>query len=298
MTAPADLFPGWERFDVDAGGVSIRGVAGGSGPPVLLLHGYPQTHAMWHRVAPRLAGRFRVVAADLRGYGASSKPATAPDHAPYAKRAMGADMVALMERLGHRRFAVGAHDRGARVAHRMALDHPERVSRLALLDVAPTREMYAGATDAFARAYWHWFFLIQPAPLPERMIGADPRGFWLAKCGDGAVGLSPFSEAALAAYLDAFTPEVVHASCEDYRAAAAIDVAHDDADGARRLPQPLLALWGADGVVGRCFDCLALWRERAADVRGGALPGGHYLAEERPDLVAGRFRAFLAEDDP
>ena len=296
MTAPPDPFPGWERFEVDAGGVAIRGVVGGSGPPVLLLHGYPQTHVMWHRMAPRLAGRFRVVAADLRGYGASSKPATTADHAPYAKRAMGADMVAVMERLGHRRFAVGAHDRGARVAHRMALDHPDRVSRLALLDIAPTREMYAGTTEAFARLYWHWFFLIRPPPLPERMIGADPRGFWLAKCGAGSAGLAPFSEAALAAYLDAFTPEAIHASCEDYRAAATIDIAHDDADGARRLPQPLLALWGADGAVERCFDCLALWRRRAEDVRGEALPGGHYLAEERPDLVAERLSAFFAED--
>ena len=292
MTRDA-LFPGWERFDLDVGEATIHGVVAGSGPPVLLLHGYPQTHAMWHRVGPVLAERHTIVAPDLRGYGASSKPAASPDHAAHSKRAMAADMVAVMERLGHRRFAVGSHDRGARVAHRMALDHEDRVERLAVLDIAPTREMYAGATDAFARAYWHWFFLIRPAPFPERMIGADPRAYLLAKLAEGSAGLSPFSEPALAAYLDAFTPETVHASCEDYRAAAGIDIAHDDADGDRRVARPLLALWGAQGVIAECFDCLALWRLRAEDVGGEALPGGHYLAEECPDLVADRLLAFF-----
>ena len=296
MTPAADVpFPGWERFEVDAGGAVIRGVRGGSGPPLLLLHGYPQTHVMWHRVAPALARRFAVVAADLRGYGASSKPATAPDHAPYSKRAMAADMVRVMEALGHGRFDLCGHDRGGRVAHRLALDHPDRVRRLAVLDIAPTREMYRATTEAFARAYWHWFFLILPAPGPERMIGADPRAYWRAKCGAGSAGLAPFSEGALAAYLDAFTPEAIHASCEDYRAGAGIDIAHDDADGDRRLERPLLALWGADGVVARCFDPLALWRERAWDVRGEAIAGGHYLAEERPEAVARHLLAFLGE---
>ena len=299
MTAPDDpgdaLFPGWERFEAEAGEAVIRGVAGGSGPPLLLLHGYPQTHAMWHRVAPRLAQRFRVVAADLRGYGASSKPATAPDHAPYSKRAMAADMARAMEALGHGRFDVCGHDRGGRVAHRLALDHAHRVRRLAVLDIAPTREMYRDTTDAFARAYWHWFFLIRPAPLPERMIGADPWGYWLAKCGEGDEGLAPFSAGALAAYRAAWTAEAIHASCEDYRAAASIDIAHDDADGGRRLAQPLLALWGAGGVVGRLLDPLALWRERAEDVRGAALPGGHYLAEEVPDAVLAHLIPFLTE---
>ena len=261
---------------------------------MLLLHGYPQTHAMWHRVAPRLVERFTIVAADLRGYGASSKPATAPDHAPYSKRAMAADMARAMEALGHDRFDVCGHDRGGRVAHRLALDHPDRVGRVAVLDIAPTREMYRGTTEAFARAYWHWFFLILPAPQPETMIGADPWGYWLAKCGAGFAG-APFSAAALAAYRAAWTDEAIHASCEDYRAAATIDIAHDDADGGRRLDQPFLALWAADGVVGRCFDPPALWRERARDVRGAALPGGHYLAEESPDAVSGALIPFLTE---
>ncbi len=289
------MFDGFEPFQIDASGVRIAGVAGGAGPPLLLLHGYPQTHAMWHRVAPRLARSYRVVCADLRGYGASDKPPTSADHVAYSKRAMAADMLAVMAALGHDRFLVGAHDRGARVAHRMALDHPEKVRALALLDIAPTREMYAGTTDAFARAYWHWFFLILPAPFPEQMISADPEGYWLKKCGSGSAGLTPFSDAARAAYIAAFTPETIHASCEDYRAAAGIDIAHDDADGTRRVHQPLLALWGAHGVIGRCFDPLALWRLRAERVAGESLPGGHYLAEELPDLVAGRFEAFFGD---
>jgi haloacetate dehalogenase len=181
----------------------------------------------------------------------------------------------------------------------MALDHPETVERLAVLDIAPTREMYRDTTDAFARAYWHWFFLIQPAPFPERMIGADPDAYWLKKCGSGSAGLSPFAPEALAQYLSAFRdPATIHASCEDYRAAASIDLAHDDADGGRKLSQPLLALWGDRGAVHRCFDVLALWRERAEDVRGRPLPGGHYLAEELPEMVASAFLAFFSGDTP
>jgi pimeloyl-ACP methyl ester carboxylesterase len=191
------MFPGFTPFRIATEGAEIAGVRGGAGPPLLLLHGYPQTHVMWHKTAPALARRFTVVAADLRGYGASSKPPTTEDHAPYSKRAMAADMVEVMAALGHPRFMVAAHDRGARVAHRMAADRPEAVSRLAVLDIAPTREMYAGTTAAFAHAYWHWFFLTLPAPRPERMIGADPRAFWLEKCGAGSAGLAPFTPAAL-----------------------------------------------------------------------------------------------------
>lgn len=296
LFAPSPLFPGFrlaelERPDLPA----VRFRIGGCGPPLLLLHGYPQTHAMWHAVARRLAPRFTVICPDLRGYGRSGKPPSSPDHAPYSKRAMAGDLVALMDGLGHATFAVGAHDRGARVAHRLALDHPGRVSRLAVLDIAPTREMYRDAGDAFARAYWHWFFLIQPAPFPERMIEADPVAYWLKKCGSGSAGLAPFVPEALAEYLACFSdPRTIHASCEDYRAAATIDIAHDDADGGALVQAPLLALWGRDGAVGRCFDVLSLWRERASTVGGRALPGGHYLAEELPGEVAGEFEAFFA----
>lgn len=305
MSGAADaLFPGFRPFAVETatpwGRATIRGRTGGSGPPLLLLHGYPQTGAMWHRVAPALARRHSVVVADLRGYGASAKPPTDDDHAPYAKRAMAADMVQVMAALGHDRFHVGAHDRGARVAHRMALDHPEAVRSLALLDVAPTREMYRGTTEGFARAYWHWFFLTLPSPHPERMIGADPEGFWRLKCGsgwaNGSPGLDLFAPEALAEYLAAWTPEAIHASCEDYRAAATIDIAHDDADGGARIEAPLLALWGERGAIERSFDCLALWRTRAARVTGRALPGGHYLAEELPDAVAAAFLAHFEEN--
>jgi haloacetate dehalogenase len=281
-------------MDVATSTGTIRVRTGGKGPPLLLLHGYPQSHAMWHGVAARLRDDFTLICADLRGYGDSFRPETAADHAGMSKRAMAQDMAEVMTALGHAGFDVGAHDRGARVAHRLALDHPDRVRRLATLDIAPTREMYAHTGDSFARAYWHWFFLIQPAPFPERMIGADANAYWLKKCGSGSAGLAPFVPEALAHYLRGFAdPDVIHASCEDYRAAASIDIAHDDADGARKMTQPLLALWGQNGGVGRCFDVLALWRQRAADVRGHALPGGHYLAEELPELVAAEFLTFL-----
>ena len=290
------MFSDFTSFDIEGNGATIHGVKGGEGPGLLLLHGYPQTHVMWHKIAPALARNFTVVAADLRGYGASSKPPSVDDHATYSKRAMAADMVRVMEFLGFERFMVGAHDRGARVAHRMALDWPERVTRLALLDIAPTREMYANTTDGFARAYWHWFFLIQKAPFPETMIEADPEAYWRKKCGSGSAGLTPFTEAALEAYLTAFKdPEVIRASCEDYRAAAGIDIDHDDADGGRKVTCPLLVLWGEKGAIEAHFDCIALWRQRAEDVSGQALPGGHYLAEELPNRVLSAFSEFFSK---
>ena len=296
-TVDDELFAGFRRFDIPTSGTTIRGVTGGAGPPLLLLHGYPQTHALWHALAARLGGEFTIVAPDLRGYGESGKPATTSDHAPYSKRAMALDMAEVMTALGHRRFFVCGHDRGGRVAHRFALDHQDRVLRLAVLDIAPTREMYRDTTDAFARAYAHWFYLIQPAPLPERMIGADARDYWRRKCGSGSAGLAPFVPAALEHYLTCFEqPATIHATCEDYRAAAAIDIRHDDEDAGKKVTCPLLALWGRNGVIERCFDALALWRERAADVRGEALPGGHYLAEEIPDLVADKLRVFFRDD--
>lgn len=291
------MFSNFTSFDIEGDGATIHGMKGGQGPGLLLLHGYPQTHVMWHRVAPALAENFTVVAADLRGYGASSKPPSAADHASYSKRVMAADMVRVMDALGFQRFMVAAHDRGARVAHRMALDWPEKIARLAVLDIAPTREMYANTTDGFARAYWHWFFLIQKAPFPESMIEADPEAFWRKKCGSGSAGLSPFTTAALEAYLSAFKdPEAIRASCEDYRAAATIDIAHDDADAGRKVSCPLLALWGEKGVIEAHFDCLALWRQRAEDVQGHALAGGHYLAEELPEEVLAAFTNFFSEE--
>ena len=291
------MFENFQAFTSSVNGVDIRGVTGGHGPPLLLLHGYPQTHVMWHKVAPALAEHFTVVAADLCGYGGSSKPESAPDHSTYSKRAMASDMVALMAAMGFPEFAILAHDRGARVAHRLALDSPDAVGRMVLLDIAPTREMYANADQAFARAYWHWFFLIQRAPMPERMIGADPRAYWLQKCGGGSAGLGPFTPDALAAYLEAFDdPKAIAASCEDYRAAATIDLRHDDEDEGRKVMCPIRVLWGGKGVIEAHFDCLGLWRERAETVDGEALMGGHYLAEELPDEVLSHTLEFLRQE--
>jgi haloacetate dehalogenase len=291
-----DLFPGFRLVDLPTPRGPLRARIGGEGAPLLLLHGYPQTHVMWHRVTELLKDRFQMICVDLPGYGDSFSPPISADHSGHSKREMAEDIVAAMRGLGHDSWYLGAHDRGARVAHRMALDHPASVRRLVTLDIAPTREMYAHTTDAFARAYWHWFFLITPAPFPERMIGADPDAYWLKKCGSGSAGLAPFAPQALAEYLRCFrNPDVIAASCEDYRAAATIDIAHDDADQGRKVDCPVLALWGENGIIGKVFDPLALWHERASDVSGCALPGGHYLAEECPDLVAGAFADFFQE---
>jgi haloacetate dehalogenase len=279
------LFPGFQTFDVNAGGVRIHGVTGGSGPAVLLLHGYPQTHAIWHRVAPELARRFTVVATDLTGYGDSDKPASsAPDHAPYRKSAMARDQLRAMAALGHERFHLVGHDRGGRVAHRLALDHPDAVRSLTVLDIAPTLHMYRHATDAFARAYWHWFFLIKAAPVPETMIGANPLFFLRQHMSRGPKGVDLFDRRAFAEYERCFNdPQAIHAACEDYRASATLDLAQDEADlGRMRIHCPVMALWGADGAVGRSFDVLASWRAWADDVRGLALPSGHYIPEEAP----------------
>jgi haloacetate dehalogenase len=293
-----DLFPHFRALQVEIDPtVTINAIVGGSGPPLLLLHGHPQTHAIWHRVAPRLAEHFTVVACDLRGYGDSSKPQGAPDHANYTKRAMAADMVAVMQSLGFATFRVLAHDRGARVAHRLALDHPQAVERMALLDIAPTLAMYEQTSDAFARAYWHWFFLIQPAPLPERLIEADPAAYVRDVMGKRSAGLAPFDPRALAEYQRCLAlPGAAHGICEDYRAAATIDLEHDrfDRDAENRLALPLMVLWGEQGVVGRCFDPLKEWQRVAADVQGGALPCGHYIAEEAPDMLLERVLPFLA----
>ena len=261
---------------------------GGSGPPLLLLHGHPQTHAMWHRVAPALAAHFTVVMLDLRGCGDSVRPASSADHAPHSKRAMAADAIAVMQHHGFESFGLLAHDRGARVAHRLALDHPAMVKRMMLLDIAPTLAMYQNTTQAFATAYWHWFFLIQPPPLPEALIESDPVRYIRSVMGKRHAGLAVFEPDALAEYERcAQIAGTAQAICEDYRASAGIDLAHDRADVAagNKLVQPLKVLWGEYGAVGQCFDVLALWRDRAAQVSGGSLPCGHYIAEEVPELL-------------
>jgi haloacetate dehalogenase len=293
------MFEGFSRSRVLANGIGIHVLVGGGGAPLLLLHGYPQTHVMWRHVAPRLARRHTLIVPDLRGYGDSDKPVSSADHAPYSKRAMALDQVELMRALGFRRFAVAGHDRGGRVAHRMALDHPQAVERLAVLDIVPTLRMYERSTQAFATAYYHWFFLIQPAPFPERMIGADPEAYLRYNFGEGRpgrpAGLAPFLPEAFPEYLRCFRAAgTIHASCEDYRAAASIDLEHDRADyGRRRVECPLLVLWGEQGVIGRCFDPLADWRDYASDVRGRALPCGHYLPEELPGPCADELEAFF-----
>ncbi|MEL6640327.1 MAG: alpha/beta hydrolase [Pseudomonadota bacterium] len=285
------MFDGFETFDRDIAGVTIHGVMGGKGPPLLLLHGYPQTHVMWHKVAPALAQHFTLVVADLRGYGDSSKPPSDDVHLPYSKRAMAQDMVGLMARCGFDQFSVLAHDRGGRVAHRMAVDHPDVVRSMVILDIAPTREMYANTTAEFARLYWHWFWLIQPAPFPETQINADPLFFLGKKLGSWGSG-GPFAADAMVAYQAAIqNPDTVHAMCEDYRAAASIDIVHDDEGG--RIRCPIHVLWGENGVIEKCFDCLSLWRERADVVTGKTLPGGHYLAEELPEMVVDEAMRFL-----
>ncbi|MEO8118635.1 MAG: alpha/beta hydrolase [Rhodoferax sp.] len=299
---PIDLFPGFQRRHIATDdGVRIHTVTGGSGPPLLLLHGHPQTHAIWHKVAPALARQFTLVLCDLRGYGDSSKPQGAPDHANYSKRVMALDLLRVMQSLGHARFAVMAHDRGARVAHRLVADHGDAVQRLVLLDIAPTLAMYEQTSEAFARAYWHWFFLIQPAPLPERLIEADPAAYVRDVMGRRSAGLAPFDPRALAEYQRCLAlPGTAHGLCEDYRAAAGIDLDHDraDRDAGRRLALPLLALWGAQGVVHQCFRPLDEWRRVADDVRGEALPCGHYIAEEAPDALLARALPFLTETPP
>ncbi len=288
------LFPGFERKQIAVSGARINLVHGGTGPAVLLLHGYPQTHCIWHKIAPRLAEKFTVVAADLRGYGDSSKPAGLPDHSNYSKRAMAKDQVEVMQALGHEEFYLVGHDRGARVAHRLALDHPQNVSKLAVLDICPTRTMYAHTDRAFAKAYFHWFFLIQPAPFPETLIGADPEFFIKYQMGRRHGGLKVFAAEAMAEYLRCFSdPATIHASCEDYRAAESIDLEHDGADMAGRIACPVLALWGKHGVIEQQFDCLAEWRAAAREVRGRTLDCGHYLPEEQPGEVARELENFF-----
>ena len=288
------MFTDFTAFDLEANGVTIHGVKGGDGPPVLLLHGYPQTHVMWHKVAPRLAQDFTVVATDLRGYGDSSKPPSDPTHLTYSKRMMAQDQVEVMAQLGYDEFLVVGHDRGGRVAHRMALDHAGRVRRLAVLDIAPTLTMYQRANMGFGLAYYHWFFLVQPAPLPETLIGNSAAYYLRTRFERPGIAPESFTPEAVAEYLRCFRdPACIHATCEDYRAAATIDLVHDQADLDRQVQCPLLVLWGGQGFVGHAYDVIDVWRERAADVRGQAVPCGHFLPEEAPDDTYAALRDFL-----
>ncbi len=292
------MFEGFQQRRIATSGTEIALRLMGQGPPLLLLHGYPQTHAIWHRLAPALAQRFTVVCADLRGYGDSGKPGSDATHAPYAKRAMALDMVEVMAALGFDRFMVAGHDRGGRVVHRLCLDHPLRVARAAVLDIVPTRTLFRAANQALATGYYHWFFLIQPEPLPERMIGADPMFYLQRKLAQwsAAKDLGWLAPEALAEYERCFAdPATIHASCEDYRAAATIDLEHDEADLERRVGCPLLVLWGEQGLMHRHFDVLATWREKSAGpIEGRALPCGHFLPEEQPEATGAELMRFFA----
>ena len=282
--ADARLFPGFQVVKVQTSGAVIHVVSGGQGPPLLLLHGAPQSHATWYKIAPDLAKDYTLVMADLRGYGDSSKPEGGTNHENYSKRAMALDGIEVMKHFGFEKFALIGHDRGGRVGHRMALDHPDTVTRLVVIDIVPTYKLFQSVSKQFATAYYHWFFLIQPAPFPETLINNSIE-FYMGRGGN-----SP----AHAEYVRTFkNPATVHAMCEDYRAAASIDLEHDQADMNRKVSCPLLALWAAGGAMGRMYDVLATWKERASNATGKGLPGGHSLQETTPDQTLAEIRAFL-----
>ena len=298
------MFANYTLHRLNANGITINARVSDerSLPPLLLLHGHPQTHLIWHKVEPELSKHFSIVAADLRGYGDSDKPASDASvfHAPYSKREMAKDMVAVMHGLGFQRFKVLAHDRGARVTHRMLVDHAESVERATLLDIAPTLAMYEQTDMAFARAYFHWFFLIQREPMPETMIQADPEFFIEKMMGNRHAGLSAFTPEVLAEYRRCIRlPGIAHSICEDYRASATIDLDHDraDRDTGRKVTQPLQVLWGANGVIEKCFKPLVDWQRVATNVSGSAVPCGHYIPEEAPDALIQAALPFLLNKD-
>jgi haloacetate dehalogenase len=292
------MFDDFKDVSATVDGVRIKAIQGGNGPALLLLHGHPQTHAIWHKVVPELTKHFTVVAADLRGYGDSGKPEGLPDHSNYSKRRMAQDQVDLMRTLGYESFAVLAHDRGGRVAARMALDHPTVVNKLITLDVAPTLAMYEQTSFEFARAYWHWFFLVRPAPFPETLIRADADLYLKQTIGARSAGLKPFTPEAYAEYLRCLQqPETAHGICEDYRASVTIDLEHDReslANG-QKITCDFLALWGAEGVIEKCFDPIAEWKHLSDNVSGHSLPCGHYIPEEAPELLLERVLPFLRD---
>ncbi|MCW2994566.1 MAG: haloacetate dehalogenase [Conexibacter sp.] len=296
------LFDGFTAHDLRTPRGPVHALVGGDGPPLLLLHGYPQSLAMWRTTAPLLSARHTVVVADLAGYGASVRPSPTPDHAAHSKRAMARDQIEAMAALGFDRFAVAGHDRGGRVAYRMALDHPERVERLAVLDIVPTSDVYRQRARDFARGYWHWAFLAQPAPLPERLIGADPATFFDLHVREGmGLGREPsrYPTDVMAIYRSALDdPGAVRAMCEDYRAGASIDVDLDEADRRqrRRITCPVLVLWAAHGSLPKTYrDVLEVWRHWAPDATGSAIDAAHFLAEDRPEEVAAALLAFTSQ---
>ena len=294
--ATSYFLAGFDVQRIELPDLTINYASAGTGPPVLLLHGHPQTHVVWRKVAPRLVeAGYRVIAPDLRGYGDSDKPESDPSHLPYSKRVMAADQIALMEHLGHQSFAVVGHDRGGRVAHRLALDFPDAVERLAVLDIAPTHTMYAQTNQEFASRYFWWFFLIQPDGLPEKMIASDPE-YFLRRHIAGQVKIEgSVDEMAIAEYLRCYSdPATLHAICEDYRASASIDLEHDQADYDNRINAPLLAIWGEQGVVGELYDVKTTWKEKATHVSGIALPCGHAIPEEAPAELTDQILSFLA----
>jgi haloacetate dehalogenase len=292
------MFEGFERRQIRASGTTINLVKGGDGPPLLLLHGYPQTHVMWHKIAPRLAQDFTVVAADLRGYGDSGKPHGDPEHLLYSKRVMAQDQVEVMQQLGFESFLLVGHDRGARVSHRLAKDHAQRVRKLAVLDIIPTHRTFQTVNKEMATNTYHWFFLIQPYDFPERVIGAAADYFIRYRFERVKDAAKVFPADAVAEYVRCFCdPATIHATCEDYRAGASIDLVHDEADLDKKVSCPLLALWSATGYVGRTQDVLQVWREYATDVRGHSLPCGHHLAEEMPDETCAALKAFLLDKE-
>ena len=294
---PRNMFKGFRSQKIQTTGATINVVSGGQGPPVLLLHGNPETHVMWHRVAPRLATEFSVFAADLRGYGDSSKPEGGENHSNYSKRAMALDQIELMSHFGFEKFAVVGHDRGGRVGHRMALDHPDRVTKLAVLDIVPTYDLLHRVTYEVATAFYHWFFLIQPSPFPETLIASNVE-FYLKYMmfRDMAHNEVPawMGEDAFAEYLRCYRdPAALHATCEDYRAGESIDMKHDEEDLKRKIICPVRVLWGKGGAVQKYFDVLSVWRERALNVSGKPVAGRHFLPEETPDEVLLELQAFL-----
>jgi haloacetate dehalogenase len=288
------MFEGFTRTDIEVPGAKIHLRHGGSGPPLLLLHGNPLTHVMWHKIAPRLAEEFTVVAADLRGYGDSSKPPGGDDSIGYSFRTMAQDQVEVMRKLGFERYLVAGHDRGARVAHRMALDSPERVERVAFLDIVPTHHMLSNIPKQWAVDSYHWFFMAQPFDYPEQMlISYGLERYIRKKLDKKGVGLSGFTPEAMAEYIRCCTPENIHAVCEDYRAAVGIDLVHDEADLNRKIEMPMLVLWGERSHVNRSYKPMEAWRARATDVRGKMLPCGHYPAEQVPDETYAELRDFF-----